>query len=44
MHDIFQHFPIKASAKQVFDAVSTPAGLDAWWTETSSGTPDLVSE
>ncbi|HJZ67403.1 MAG TPA: SRPBCC domain-containing protein [Blastocatellia bacterium] len=44
MHDIFQHFPIKASAMQVFDAVSTPTGLDAWWTKSSSGLPELGSE
>jgi uncharacterized protein YndB with AHSA1/START domain len=37
MHDIFQHFPIKSSAESVFDAVSTPQGLDSWWTLTSSG-------
>lgn len=39
MADIFQHFPIKATAGQVFEAVSTPAGLDAWWTQSSSGQP-----
>lgn len=37
MADIFHHFPIKASARQVFQAVSTPAGLDTWWTKRSSG-------
>ena len=37
MADIFNDFPIKASAQTVFQAVSTPAGLDAWWTLTSSG-------
>jgi len=37
MADIFNHFPIKASAHDVFQAVSTPAGLDTWWTLTSSG-------
>lgn len=44
MADIFQHFPIKSSARQVFDAVSTPSGLDAWWTKTSSGKPDEGAE
>jgi len=37
MADIFNHFPIKAPAQKVFDAVSTPASLDAWWTLTSTG-------
>ena len=44
MADIFQHFPIKASARSVFESVSTPAGLDAWWTKTSSGEPRLGAE
>ena len=37
MADIFNHFPIQASVKKVFQAVSTPAGLDTWWTKSSSG-------
>jgi uncharacterized protein YndB with AHSA1/START domain len=37
MADIFHHFPIKASRQQVFQAIATPAGLDAWWTKRSSG-------
>ena len=37
MPDIFQDLPIKASAQKVFQAVASPAGLDAWWTKTSSG-------
>lgn len=37
MADILQQFPIKASRQQVFDAVSTPAGLARWWTKRSSG-------
>jgi len=40
MADIFHHFPINASAQQVFQAVSTPAGLDTWWTERSAGRPE----
>ena len=39
MSDILHDFPIKASAAQVFAAVSTPAGLDEWWTLTSKGEP-----
>ena len=44
MADILQQFPIKASRERVFDAVSTPAGLDRWWTKRSTGTPDLGAE
>lgn len=40
MPDIFQHFPIKAPAERVFEAVSTPAGLDAFWTQQCSGRPE----
>jgi uncharacterized protein YndB with AHSA1/START domain len=41
MADIFHHFPIRAPAQKVFDAVSTPAGLDTWWTKRSSGQPRM---
>ncbi len=37
MADILQNFPIKAPLQQVFGAISTPAGLDSWWTKRSSG-------
>ena len=39
MADILHDLPIKAPIDRVFDAVSTPEGLDAWWTDRSSGTP-----
>lgn len=39
MADIFHDFPIKAGEQRVFDAVSTPAGLDEWWTRKSAGEP-----
>jgi len=39
MVDITHHFPIKAEPGKVFQAVSTPAGLDAWWTKRSAGKP-----
>ncbi|MBI3791234.1 MAG: VOC family protein, partial [Gemmatimonadetes bacterium] len=32
-----QEFPIQASAAHCFALVSTPAGLDGWWTLTSAG-------
>lgn len=37
MADILHDFPIRASAARVFAAVSTPAGLDEWWTLSSKG-------
>jgi uncharacterized protein YndB with AHSA1/START domain len=39
MADIFQDFPIKAPPDRVFQAVSTPEGLDCWWTQRSAGKP-----
>lgn len=39
MADICHDFPIKGSAAQVFAAISTPEGLDSWWTKTCRGTP-----
>lgn len=44
MADIVHDFPIRATPKRVFEAVSTPAGLDAWWTLRSSGEPSEGSE
>ena len=37
MADIFHDLPIAAPVDRVFTAVSTPAGLDAWWTKRSAG-------
>lgn len=37
MADILQDFSIDAPADRVHDAVSTPGGLDRWWTKRSSG-------
>lgn len=39
MADIFHDFPIKAPLDRVFAAVSTPEGLDCWWTARSEGKP-----
>jgi uncharacterized protein YndB with AHSA1/START domain len=36
MPDIFQHFLIHAPASKVFHGISTPHGLDTWWTKSSS--------
>jgi uncharacterized protein YndB with AHSA1/START domain len=38
--DILHDLPIKAPIERVFRAVSTPEGLDAWWTKRSSGKPE----
>jgi uncharacterized protein YndB with AHSA1/START domain len=37
--DIFQDLPIKVPPDRVFAAISTPTGLDKWWTKRSTGTP-----
>lgn len=39
MPDIMSDFSIRATATEVFRGVTAPAGLDAWWTEKSSGEP-----
>jgi uncharacterized protein YndB with AHSA1/START domain len=36
MPDIFQDFLIHAPATKVFGAITTPRGLDTWWTKQSS--------
>lgn len=41
MADIFHHFVINAAAEKVFSGISTPQGLDAWWSKHSTGTPAL---
>ena len=44
MPDIFHDVPIKASAERVFRAVTTPEGLDTWWTKHATGTPRVGAE
>jgi uncharacterized protein YndB with AHSA1/START domain len=39
MPGIFHDFPIAVPPAAVFQAVSTPQGLDRWWTKESSGEP-----
>lgn len=39
MPDIEYEFPIRGSLARVFTGVSTPAGLDQWWTLRSAGKP-----
>ncbi|ULC60535.1 SRPBCC domain-containing protein [Flaviramulus sp. BrNp1-15] len=43
-YNIYHNLLIKASSKEVFDAVSQPEHLDNWWTLKSSGKPELNSE
>ena len=44
MADIFHDFPMRVRPDRVFQAVSTPQGLDQWWTKWSEGTPSLGGE
>lgn len=44
MADILHDFPIKATPHGVFIAVTTPEGLDTWWTKRSSGEPKEGAE
>ena len=44
MPDILHDFPIQAPHDRVFAAISTPQGLDTWWTKRSSGTPTQGAE
>ena len=44
MAEIFHDFPINRSAASVFQAVTTPAGLDSWWTKRSGGKPIAGTE
>ena len=39
MPDIFHDFPIRAERAAVFEAITSPRGLDEWWTTSSSGQP-----
>src|SRR5262245_40609022 len=39
MADIHQIFFIKARPEKVFEGVSTPAGIDNWWTLDCAGKP-----
>ena len=40
MADIYQDFLIHAPASKVFHGISTPEGLDTWWTQRSSKSGD----
>lgn len=44
MPDILQDLPIRALRARVFTTISTPAGLDVWWTKRARGEPRLGAE
>ncbi len=44
MAAIDHKLPIHACAADVYAAITTPDGLDAWWTLKSEGRPDINSE
>lgn len=44
MPDILCDVPVPAPVSSMFEAISTPAGLDAWWTKSSKGEPAVSSE
>jgi uncharacterized protein YndB with AHSA1/START domain len=43
MPNILHQFQVHAKPEKVFDAFTTRAGLDAWWTLESDGQPELNS-
>ncbi|MDZ4863945.1 MAG: SRPBCC domain-containing protein [Gemmatimonadota bacterium] len=44
MTDILHSLPINAPARAVFAGISTPSGLDEWWTADSAGIPQIGME
>jgi uncharacterized protein YndB with AHSA1/START domain len=44
MPDILHAFPIAVIPARVFAGVTTPAGLDEWWTKRSAGKPAVGAE
>lgn len=44
MADVFLSFPVKGPIDQVYSAITTPEGLDQWWTLRSKGEPVVGSE
>ncbi len=44
MTDILHDLPIRAPVSRVYHAVSTPEGLDTWWTARSAGKPQPGAE
>ena len=44
MPDVLLQLKVNAPPSRVFKAFATPAGLDSWWTLSSSGDAELGSE
>ena len=44
MAEILHDFPVNVLPTRIFEAFTTPLGLDAWWTLRSSGEPKLGCE
>ncbi len=44
MPDILHNLTIQSSAGNVYEVLTTPKGLAAWWTKSSSGHPELGAE
>lgn len=44
MYTIIHNFTIQSNAEKVFEAISTPEGLNNWWTLKCSGKPALNEE
>ncbi|MCG2611541.1 SRPBCC domain-containing protein [Flavobacterium sp. SM15] len=44
MATIYHDFTINATKERVFEAISTPEGLNNWWTLRCSGNPELNEE
>ena len=44
MADIVHDFPVAVDATRVFEALSTPDGLNHWWTARCTGTPRVGAE
>jgi uncharacterized protein YndB with AHSA1/START domain len=44
MADILHDFPIAVTAARVYEGITTPHGLDRWWTARSAGSPVEGSE
>lgn len=37
MADIYHHFPVNGSVERVYDAISTPMGINIWWSRNAKG-------
>jgi uncharacterized protein YndB with AHSA1/START domain len=44
MPDILHDFPVRAPVEQTWAGITSPEGLDAWWTARSAGHPEVGSE